>query len=240
MDYNTKRKVADRVIYIVLAAIAVTIMLVTVIVSVTTASKRNEPAPATSDLAETTAETDKPYKPQTSPATLPPSQPEQTQPTVAPVTEPEELPVARPQSLPIQGYLLKSYSADLPVYSLTMNDYRCHVGIDISAEEGSAVLAFMSGTVTEVTSDYFMGTCLTVDHGDGLVSRYMNISEQLPANIGVGAEVDCGQVIAAVKDTALIEAAEESHLHFELLENGVHVDPTLYVSYDTAVIAYEE
>ncbi len=244
MDYNTKRKVADRVIYIVLAAIAVVTMLAIIVVSVTTAAKRNEKPPVTdapitkAPLPIDTARPD--ITPQTAPSDSTTAAPETDSEVIAPVDGIEDLPVVRPQTLPVQGYLIKEYSYELPVYSLTMNDYRVHAGIDISAAQGDPVYAFMSGVVTEVSSDYFMGTCITVDHGDGLVSRYMNISEQLPANIGVGAEVDCGQLIASVKDTALIEAAEECHLHFEIMKDGKYVDPLGYVSYDAQVMAYED
>ena len=39
-----------------------------------------------------------------------------------------------------------------------------------------------------------------------------------------------GQLISFVGDSAMIESADESHLHYELKLNDVHVDPMEYIS----------
>lgn len=249
MDYNNKRKVANHVTYIVLAIMLASIMLITIFAAISSASKRQKNTPADETTVSSNEET-KTATSQTekSPETAPPALKE-TEADVEDVISPaisssenvsaeNELTVNR--TLPVKGTVLKNYSYDTPVYSITMNDYRSHLGIDISASEGDPVYAFMSGTVTDVSSDYFMGTCVTIDHGNGLCSKYMNISDTLPSNIGVGAQVDCGQLIASVKDTALIEVADDTHLHFEVLMDGNHVDPLSYVDYDVSVIAFED
>ena len=137
--------------------------------------------------------------------------------------------------LPVTGYISKEYSMDTPVFSLTMNDYRTHSGIDIQAAIGTEVAAFAEGTVTEIYNDPFMGFCVEITHSGGMVSKYMNLSEELAENIKIGTTVACGQTIAKVGNTASMEAADESHLHFEVMLNDASVDPMEYI--DSEVIA---
>ena len=127
--------------------------------------------------------------------------------------------------LPVNGYISKEYSIDIPVYSLTMNDYRAHTGIDILCEEGSAVAAAEAGTVKQVYDDPMMGTTVVIEHKDGIVTRYMNLGENLPENITAGASVKRGELIGAVGSSALLEVAGEPHLHFEVTVAGAYVDP---------------
>ncbi|MBQ7821289.1 MAG: M23 family metallopeptidase [Clostridia bacterium] len=127
--------------------------------------------------------------------------------------------------LPVVGAVTKEYSVDVPVFSVTMNDYRAHTGIDISCEEGSAVGAAASGVIKEIVSDPMMGTTVTIEHADGICSSYMNLNETLPSDITVGAVVEKGQLIGAVGSSAIIEVASEPHLHFEMTAAGAYVDP---------------
>ncbi len=142
--------------------------------------------------------------------------------------------------LPVTGYLSKDYSLDMPVFSLTMNDYRTHSGIDIQATVGSAVSAVADGEVTKRYTDPFMGVCVEVSHPGGLVSRYMNLGEEYPKDAEVGCPVYSGQTIACVGESAAIEAADTSHLHFELLLDGKRVDPLDYISYEPMEDGYTE
>jgi murein DD-endopeptidase MepM/ murein hydrolase activator NlpD len=71
-----------------------------------------------------------------------------------------------------------------------------------------------------------------IDHGDGLLSYYRNLSEELADGIEVGATVYGGQLLGTVGETAIIEIADEPHLHFELELSGKLVDPMLMLDYD--------
>ncbi len=127
--------------------------------------------------------------------------------------------------LPVIGTVTKEYSIDTPVYSITMNDYRAHTGIDISCEEGSGVSACAGGIVKHIVNDPMMGTSVTIEHADGVASSYMNLNETLPEDITVGAQVEKGQLIGAVGNSAIVEIASEPHLHFEMTLSGAYVDP---------------
>ncbi len=132
-------------------------------------------------------------------------------------------------SLPVDDLVLKGYSADVPVFSYTMNDYRTHEGIDIAASAGTPVLAAADGTVCEITHDPMMGVTIGVQHTGGAVTRYKGLSEDSVNLVETGAEVTRGQVIGAAGDTALIESAEEGHVHFELTVDGESRDPADYM-----------
>ena len=136
---------------------------------------------------------------------------------------------------PVSGYLINGHSDTVPVFSVTMNDYRTHVGVDIFAEPGEAVCAAADGVIGAIWEDPMMGTCMTVVHSGGAVSTYKGIYQTIPDGIAQGVAVTKCQPIAAVGDTALAEVEEESHVHYELAIDGVNVDPCLYMEFDEEV-----
>lgn len=160
-------------------------------------------------------------------------------------TEPEETDAVSPTggvtvtrfSRPAEGYVTKAFDRDTLVYSLTMNDYRVHLGIDIAASLGDAVSAFADGTILYVYDDPMNGRAITIDHGEGLLSHYFNLAADIPEDIYEGALVHCGQTIGSVGDTTLIELSDENHLHFELTLNGEYIDPLEFVEYEHATAA---
>lgn len=159
--------------------------------------------------------------PQPDPAAEPPAQ-EDTAATAAPAP--------RSYTMPALGTISKGYLVDSLAYSVTMNDYRAHRGIDIAADLGAPVVAFTDGTIESVHVDPLMGQTVVVNHGDGLKSIYQNLSETLPEEVVVGAAVSTGALLGAVGQTTLIECAESPHLHFELHQDGVCVSPENYLT----------
>ncbi len=126
---------------------------------------------------------------------------------------------------PVSGKVIKDFSGDVLVYSVTMNDYRVHTGVDIACNVGEAVKCFSDGIIVNIEETPLMGNTITVDHGDGLISHYSNLSYVFPNGIEVGTEVSMGDIIGGVGESALIECGEEPHLHFEVIKNGAEVDP---------------
>ena len=148
-------------------------------------------------------------------------------------------------SLPVSGKLSAVHDSELQVFSQTMNDYRVHLGIDILAEESAPVYAVADGTVMQIWEDVRMGQCIAVKHSGDAVSIYKNVSSEFPTGIIEGAKVKAGQQIATVGATAMVEVAEEPHLHFEMTVGGLAVDPLEYfASNDVATLqkdtAYEQ
>lgn len=92
---------------------------------------------------------------------------------------------------------------------------------------GEPVKAMNRGTVTKIWDDPLWGNCMTIDHGNGIVGHYYNLSKEM--SVKEGDEVNAGEVIGAVGDTAQAEVAELSHLHFGLKKNGQWIDPIEFI-----------
>ena len=130
---------------------------------------------------------------------------------------------------PVVGEVTKPHSIDMPVFSNTLNEWRVHTGIDISADEGTEVYCAADGTVTKVYSDPLFGKSVEVTHDGGITSIYSNLSATGVA-VKEGDTVASGALIGTVGDTSLSELADEPHLHFAVKVNGVSVNPLDYIS----------
>lgn len=131
--------------------------------------------------------------------------------------------------MPVHGEIAKDFTEDVAVYSLTMNDYRVHAGVDIAAPVGTNVSACAAGVIERVWLDPFLGQCVEINHGGEIKSQYANLSTDLPRGIEAGATVLAGDVIGGVGETMIIEMADTDHLHFSMTVDGVYVDPTEYM-----------
>ena len=128
---------------------------------------------------------------------------------------------------PLNGEVVTAFSVDQLVYSETLGDWRTHDGLDISAVQGTTVLAASSGTVSSVTDDPLMGTTVVIRHDGGYQTTYSNL--QARPNVEAGDSVSAGQIIGAVGRTAAAESAQGPHLHFSVTKDGVPVDPSEYL-----------
>ena len=135
--------------------------------------------------------------------------------------------------LPVSGSLMKKHDAANQVYSNTMNDYRVHLGVDILTDESASVYAAADGKIERIWEDVQMGHCIAIKHGGDCYTIYKNLSETLPEGIAEGVSVRSGQLIASVGESAMIEIAEEPHLHFEMTVNDLAVDPLEYFDEDS-------
>ena len=142
--------------------------------------------------------------------------------------------------LPVSGKLFKDHDATIQVYSATMGDYRVHLGIDIGTVAGAAVSAMADGVITQVWEDVSMGQCVAVKHDGECYTIYKNLSAELPSGTVVGAALKAGDVIGHVGESAMVEVAEEPHLHLEMTVNGLQVDPTDYLDEDAMATLGED
>jgi murein DD-endopeptidase MepM/ murein hydrolase activator NlpD len=96
-----------------------------------------------------------------------------------------------------------------------------HLGIDISAPEGSAVYAAGSGVVTMAAQgwNYGYGNVIQIDHGNGYVTVYAHLSQ---INVGVCQSVGQGTLIGLSGNTGNSFGA---HLHFEIRVGGKNINP---------------
>ena len=142
--------------------------------------------------------------------------------------------------LPVSGVMQKKHSADLQVFSDTMGDYRVHLGIDIGTVAGANVSAMADGVIAQVWEDFYMGQCVAVSHSGNAYTIYKNLSAELPETVVVGAAVKAGDIIGTVGESAMVEVADEPHLHVEMTVGGLQVDPTDYLDEDAKATLNED
>jgi len=132
--------------------------------------------------------------------------------------------------LPVSGNLTAAHDLELQVWSDTMSDYRTHCGIDIAAAPGASVCSAADGVIAQIWEDPMMGQCMSVKHAGDLLTVYRNLSPYLPVGIAEGTAVRAGQLIANIGESAMVELAEEPHLHFEVMLAGEYVNPLDHLS----------
>ena len=125
--------------------------------------------------------------------------------------------------LPLNAEVLNKFSGDKPVKSKTMGDWRLHTGVDLAAKKGTTVTAAAEGVVTKVYTDNLWGTTVEIEHPNSMVSVYRSLADKV--FVKKGQEVTSKQAIGTVGNTAKVEGAESSHLHFEVKKNGKYIDP---------------
>ena len=99
-----------------------------------------------------------------------------------------------------------------------------HRGTDIPAPEGTPILAAHSGTVLVSGWNDSYGNQVLLDNGAGLSTRYAHMTQTA---VTAGETVTAGQVIGYVGSTG---DSTGNHLHFEVMQNGVRVNPMDMVS----------
>lgn len=128
---------------------------------------------------------------------------------------------------PVEGEKQKDYSKDNLVYSSTLQEWTVHNGIDFSAEKTDVVKASADGKIKSIKNDPRYGLTVVIEHENGFETIYSSL---LTAEfVTVGEEVKQGQTIATVGNTATFEIADNTHLHFEMKQNGENVDPNIYL-----------
>jgi murein DD-endopeptidase MepM/ murein hydrolase activator NlpD len=98
-----------------------------------------------------------------------------------------------------------------------------HTGLDFAAPVGTQVVAARAGTVSISHPDW-AGNLVTIDHGDGLATRYAHLSAVF---VQAGQHVLGGQSIGLVGQ---LGNTTGPHLHFEVVILGTPVDPMLFLS----------
>lgn len=125
--------------------------------------------------------------------------------------------------LPFGNQIIKDYSNMNPVYSKTLGDWRTHNGIDFSGEAGGAVVAISYGEVISIYEDTLFGTCVLIDHGNGVTAKYCGLNKDT-LNVKEHSAVNSEDIIGYLGEIPC-EKQEGAHLHFEITHNGELVEP---------------
>lgn len=102
---------------------------------------------------------------------------------------------------------------------------RRHAGTDIGAPVGTDIVAAASGVVSVAEYHRSYGNVVIIEHGNNIRTLYAHIRHG-GIKVKPGQHVERGQKIAEVGSTG---RSTGPHLHFEVHENGVQVDPMKYL-----------
>ena len=215
--YGKENKRKEKYVTAGLVGLSVLTLIITVLMAgfLNDSTEENAPAVATSEenieVVEKTEETEETSEPPVV------SQEPETKPAPNPIPE---------FSAPCEGGLLQEFSIHAPLYNETLDDWRVHMGVDISAPIGTKVKAIADGIISNKYEDLRHGYTVIIDHEGGFRSVYSNLAELDTAVIGC--RVAQGTVISSVGDTTLYETIADTHLHLELMKDEEHVNPLEY------------
>lgn len=94
-----------------------------------------------------------------------------------------------------------------------------HQGLDYAVPSGTPVKAVNRGTVLLARPLYFEGNCVVLDHGQGLLTLYMHLSE---IKVKEGEEISRGQELGLSGGTG---RATGPHLHIGVRWQGAYLNP---------------
>jgi murein DD-endopeptidase MepM/ murein hydrolase activator NlpD len=94
-----------------------------------------------------------------------------------------------------------------------------HQGLDYAVPGGTPVSAVNAGTVLLASPLYFEGNCVVLDHGQGLMTLYLHLSE---IKVKQGERIERGQEIGRSGGTG---RASGPHLHLAVRWQGVYLNP---------------
>ena len=200
-----------------------------------------EPEVTSTPEPEVTPTPEPEVTPTLEPEVTPTPEPEATptpEPEATPTPEPEATPSPKPEQVP--GYQVAETDRNgdflwpVPGYGTVSQGYDAtkHTGIDISAEQGVAVIAAADGTVSHVqtwdgsttTGDQSYGNMVQITHADERTTLYAHLSKVL---VSSGDSVSAGETIGYVGNTG---NADGAHLHFEVRQSGQTVDPRPFIT----------
>jgi murein DD-endopeptidase MepM/ murein hydrolase activator NlpD len=138
--------------------------------------------------------------------------------------------------LNLSGSAAESQNTDLskihffvPLKGLVTNKFNAgttHFGVDMVSVANSLISSVLSGTVIFAGWTLDTGYVIYIQHRNNLVSVYKHNAELLK---DVGDVVIAGDAIAIIGNSG--ELSTGPHLHFELWQNGIAIDPELYIDF---------
>lgn len=126
-----------------------------------------------------------------------------------------------PQGRPIEkGWISSHFGKRVDPFT---GKQEFHRGVDFAGKYYSNVISVAGGVVTEADDRGAYGNLVEIDHGNGYITRYGH-NDKL--EVKVGQTVKKGEVIAKMGSTG---RSTGPHVHFEVLKNGVRVDPMKFI-----------
>lgn len=138
----------------------------------------------------------------------------------------------KPSMRPVSGLLISGYGRRMhPILKV----WKKHTGIDFRAPIGTPVYATADASVKFCgVSKNGYGKHIDLNHGYGYVTKYAHLSKIL---VNEGQNVKRGDLIGYTGNTGL---SKGPHLHYEILHNGVKIDPIDHFYSDLSPEEYME
>lgn len=112
------------------------------------------------------------------------------------------------------------------IVSKSLNQKEKHFGVDIVTQKDEPIKATLEGVVIFSNWTSTEGNVIIIQHHNNLISAYKHCSILLQ---DLGARVDVGDPIAIVGNSG--EFTDGPHLHFEIWQNGVALNPQEFISF---------
>jgi murein DD-endopeptidase MepM/ murein hydrolase activator NlpD len=102
-----------------------------------------------------------------------------------------------------------------------------HKGVDFAASKGTPVIATGRGIIKETGfKPEGYGRYILIEHDGNYSTFYSQLDE---ANVEEGQKVNANEIIGKVGSSGL---STGPHLHYEIRENGIAIDPSPYLQYE--------
>jgi murein DD-endopeptidase MepM/ murein hydrolase activator NlpD len=131
-----------------------------------------------------------------------------------------DLLASTPSVWPTPGWVTSAFGVREDPYTA---ERVMHLGVDVSAREGTQVLAPARGVVVYAGPRGAYGNMIAIDHDNGIVTHYAHLSLVL---VKVGETVERGQHVGNVGNTG---RSTGPHLHYEVRVGGVPVNPRKFI-----------
>lgn len=123
---------------------------------------------------------------------------------------------------PIEGSVLLDYSMDTTIFFPTLQQYQYNPAMILSGNVNDKVYFIARGKITNIETNEVTGCTVTQDIGDGYTAIYGQLKE---LNYEIGEMVESGQVVGYINEPTKYYAVEGSNVYFQLLKDGVPIDP---------------
>ena len=123
---------------------------------------------------------------------------------------------------PASGAVLIGYSMDQTVFFSTLEQYKYNPALIIGGEVGETISASAAGIVTNIEDTAQTGTTVTLDMGNGYSAVYGQLTD---VPLSVGDYVASGETVGILNEPTKYYSVEGPNLYFEILKDGIPVDP---------------
>lgn len=130
----------------------------------------------------------------------------------------------RPRHYPIHIKFIEKITAEFGVriHPIT-NDEKMHTGVDLIAAEGTDILAADNGKILKVAFSDAYGNYIIIQHNFKFKTLYAHLKS---ISVKEGQVVDISQKLGVIGSTG---KSIFTHLHYEMYEFGVQVDPKIVI-----------